>query len=145
MNEESYNEQIENWLKIGLSQSPDKISETFYFDKRDNQFFSILITDYFLFDEGFKINKNTSSNYSDVNLKLLIDRLKRIENDSNSIIVLPRFGEIIEEDLISKMDSFLNLNAINLESVSLWEVEELGDITIDLTNKKKKHWWQFWK
>jgi hypothetical protein len=145
MNEESYNEQIENWLKIGLSQSPDKISETFYFDKRDNQFFSILITDYFLFDEGFKINKNTSSNYSDVNLKLLIDRLKRIENDSNSIIVLPRFGEIIEEDLISKMDSFLNLNAINLESTSLWEVEELGDITIDLTNKKKKHWWQFWK
>jgi hypothetical protein len=145
MNEESYNEQIENWLKIGLSQSPNKISETFYFDKRDNQFFSILITDYFLFDEGFKINKNTSSNYSDVNLKLLIDRLKRIENDSNSIIALPRFGEIIEEDLISKMDSFLNLNAINLESVSLWEVEELGDITIDLTNKKKKRWWQFCK
>lgn len=145
MNEESYNEQIENWLNIGLSQSPDKISETFYFDKRDNHFFTILVSDYFLFDEGFEINKNTSSNYSDANLKLLIDRLKRIDEDANSIIDLPRFGELSDEELLSKIDSFLNLNAINLESTSLWEIEESGDVTIDLRSDNPKYWWQFWK
>lgn len=145
MNDYTNQQQIENWLKTGLGQSPEKLSEEFYFDKRDNQFFSILISDYFIFDEGFVINKNISSNYSEANLKLLTDRMKRIENDSNSIIILPRFGELPEEELLSKMDSFLNLNAVSLENTSIWDIEEIGEVTIDLRDYKKKYWWQFWK
>ena len=39
MNNETNQMQIENWLKIGLAQSPERFSEMFYFDKRDNNFF----------------------------------------------------------------------------------------------------------
>ena len=145
MNNETNQIQIENWLKIGLGQSPERFSEMFYFDKRDNQFFSILVTDYFLFDEGFVISKNTSSNYSELTLKLLTDRMKRIENDDNSILTLPRYGELSEENLLSKMDSFLNLNSIILENTSVWEIEESGEININLKYKEQKYWWQFWK
>ena len=145
MNNETNQMQIENWLKIGLAQSPERFSEMFYFDKRDNQFFSILVTDYFLFDEGFVIDKNTSSNYSEVTLKLLTDRMKRIENDDNSILILPRYGELTEEELLSKMDSFLNLNIIILENTSVWEIEQSVEINIDLKDKEQKYWWQFWK
>ncbi|MEN2398205.1 hypothetical protein GKZ90_0000315 [Flavobacterium sp. MC2016-06] len=145
MNNNANQEEIENWLKIGLSQSPERFSEMFYFDKQDNQFFSILITDYFLFDDEFEINKKTSSNYSETNLKLLIDKMKRIENEDNSMLSIPRFGELSEEELFSNIDSFLNLNAINLENTSIWEIEETGDVVIDLRDEKPKLWWQFWK
>ncbi|WP_281231069.1 hypothetical protein [Flavobacterium gelatinilyticum] len=138
-------EQIENWLKTGLSQSPERFSEMFYFDKRDNQFFSLLITDYFIFEDGFEIDKKTSTNYSEGTLKLLADRMQRIENDDSSILAVRRFGELAEEELLSKMDSFLNLNAVDIESASVWEIEESGDVTIDLRDEKTKYWWQFWK
>lgn len=145
MSYETNREQTENWLKIGLGQADNYFTEVFYFDKRDNQFFSIVITDYFLFDDRFVMNEKTSSDYSDATLKLLADRMQRIENMNNSILGVPKFGKLTEEELISKMDSFLNLNAIDLESASVWEIEESGDVIIDLRDEKPKYWWQFWK
>ena len=143
MNNEMKQKQIENWIKIGFTSSRDRIQEIFYFDKRDVQFFSILVTDYFLFNENFDVNEDTTASYSANTLVLLADRIKRIEHNDNTILALPRLGELEdEEQLQEKIDSFINLNAIDLEKTSIWEVEESGDITINI--KKEKPWWQFW-
>ncbi len=37
--EQTVEERIYNWLKIGFLQPRERISELFYYDKRDNQFF----------------------------------------------------------------------------------------------------------
>ena len=137
--------QIENWLKIGFTSSADRRQEIFYFDKRDLQFFSILVTDYFLFDENFNVNEDTTASYSANSLVLLADRMQRIEHNDNTILALPRFGELEdEEQLQGKIDSFINLNAINIGNASIWEAEESGKITINITTEKQKPWWQFW-
>ena len=146
-------EQIYNWLTTGLQQPADRLSEIFYYDKRDNEFFSILVTDYFMIDENLNVAENTTTTYSKENLETLIDRIRRIENKDVSIILLPRLGNsqnTADTEFISlQTDSFLNLNSINIETATIWEVEENGTITIDLKNEKelltKKPWWKIWK
>ena len=143
-------EQIENWLVIGFTQPIEKISEVFYYDKQDNQFFSILISDYFHFDENYEVPENATSSYTKNILLLLADRMQRIENNDKSIIVLPRFGELTEkndkENISKKIDSFINLNAISIDNSSVWEIDETGSVTFDIRNeKRKKVWWKFWK
>jgi hypothetical protein len=149
----SRQEQIYNWLTTGLQQPADRLSEIFYYDKRDNEFFSILVTDYFIFDENLNVAENTTTTYTKENLETLIDRIRRIENKDVTIISLPRMGNspnTADTEFISKQtDSFLNLNSINTETATIWEVEESGTITIDLKNEKepltKKPWWKVWK
>jgi hypothetical protein len=123
-------EQIYNWLIVGLQQSPTRFSEVFYYDKRDNQFFSILLTDYLLFDKNGDLTKNATSSYSENILKLLADRVKRINID-NSIIALPRLGNN-EDDYFQKAETFLNLNLININESTIWEVEESGSVNIKI-------------
>jgi hypothetical protein len=149
----SRQEQIYNWLTTGLQQPSDRFSEIFYYDKRDNEFFSILVTDYFMFDENLNIAKDTTTTYTKENLETLIDRIRRIENKDVTIISLPRLGNspnTADTEFISQQtDSFLNLNSINIETATIWEVEESGTITIDLKNERepltKKPWWKVWK
>ena len=124
-------EQIYNWLIAGLQQSPVKFSEVFYYDRRDNQFFSILMTDYFLFESNGELAKDATSTYSASILKLLKDRVGRINIDTD-IIALPRLGDT-EDDYLQQADSFLNLNAINIDEATIWEVEESGSITLKIT------------
>lgn len=122
--------QIQNWLIVGLQQSPLKFSEVFYYDKRDNQFFSILITDYLLFEKNGDLSKEATSTYSENTLKLLADRIRRINIDAN-IIALPRLGNT-EEDYLQQAERFLNLNSINTDESTIWEVEEGGPISIKI-------------
>lgn len=141
-------EKINNWLTTGLQQPADKLSEIFYYDKRDNEFFSILVTDYFIFDENLNLEKDTTTTYSKDNLETLIDRIRRIENKDITIISLPRHDNSINADniqFISKqVESFLNLNSINIDTATIWEIEEIVSITIDLKNEReleiKKNW-----
>ncbi|MEB0263992.1 MULTISPECIES: hypothetical protein [unclassified Mucilaginibacter] len=121
-------EQIYNWLIIGLQQSPVRFAEVFYFDRRDKQFFSILMIDYFLFEADGEISKDATSTYSVDTLKLLKDRIARINVDAD-VIALPRLGDT-EDNYLQQADSFLNLNAINIDEATIWEVEESGSITI---------------
>ncbi len=121
-------EQINNWLIIGLQQSPVRFSEVFYYDKRDKQFFSILMTDYFLFDGKGDLIQDGNSSYPPTTLLLLADRIGRINIDSQ-IIALPRLGDN-EDDYLQKADTFLNLNAINIAESTIWDVEESGSISI---------------
>ncbi|QEC76539.1 hypothetical protein [Mucilaginibacter ginsenosidivorax] len=126
----STQEQIYNWLITGLQQSPVKFSEVFYYDKRDKQFFSILMTDYFLFDGNGELARDASSTYSEATLLLLTDRIRRINIDPQ-IIAIPRLGDT-DEDYLQQADSFLNLNAINVDESTIWDVEESGSITFNL-------------
>lgn len=128
-------DQIYNWLTIGLTQSSERFSEIFYFDKRDNQFFSVLVTDYFMFDDNLDIADNIETNYSKKNLKTLINRIKRIENKDATIISLPRLGNLAPESISQEITSFINLNSINLDSLTIWEIDEDGTIKIDLKNE----------
>ncbi|MDO5981736.1 hypothetical protein [Flavivirga spongiicola] len=204
--------QILNWLMIGISQSPFSLNEVFYLDKSNNEFFSILATDYFMLDEDLGIAKNTTTSYSSQNENSIVNRIQRIENDDKEIIEIPRLSynerkkTLIEfldsindekekerithlyiniesetpdvrnlfnrsfeiesdkntvekwntlknEILLTKAESFINLNNINLSNVKIWEIEEKGTINIDLTKddngkilkQKSNKWWKFWK
>ena len=202
MNQET---QILNWLVIGISQSPYSLNESFYFDKLNNEFFSIIITDYFMLDENLNIAKNTSSSYTSNNQNELVNRINRIENKDVYIVSIPhltskerkellnQFLESIDDPrekeriqqlslnrerttfdkkfdiestqeivegwnnyknriLLSKAESFLNLNKVNIDVACIWIPGEDGSITIDLTKdekgnevKVKSKWWEFWK
>ena len=135
----SKQEQIYNWLTTGLQQPSERLSEIFYYDKRDNQFFSIFVTDYFIFDENLNVAKATTTNYTKEDLEILIDRIRRIENKDVAIISLPRLNNstsVENPELISQhVENFLLLNSINIETATIWEVEENGTITIDLKNE----------
>ncbi|WP_109608368.1 hypothetical protein [Mucilaginibacter oryzae] len=117
----------------GLRQSPRRFAEMFYFDKRDNQFFSILITDYFLFEDDFSIASNAQSSYSEDTLILLAEKMSRIAQNDISIIEIPRLGEGLD-DYEQKAESFLNLNAISIEKATLWDIEDSGTINIKITD-----------
>jgi hypothetical protein len=145
--------QIFNWLRVGFRQSPDRLSEMFYYDKRDNEFFSILVMDYFMLDENFDIVPDVTTSYSLNTVKIIADRIKRIENNDPAIFSLPRLGELsntdYEEFIPQKIDAFLNLNSIDLKTVSIWEIEEEASISIDLKkdveSEVKRPWWKIWK
>ena len=123
-------EQIYNWLIAGLQQSPTRFSEVFYYDRRDNEFFSILMTDYLLFDKNGEIASDVVTSYSQNTLTLLTDRIRRVNID-NTVIGVPRLGDI-EGDYLDQADTFLNLNSINIETSTIWEAEESGPINIKI-------------
>jgi hypothetical protein len=82
--------QILNWLAIGLEQSVGSLNENFYYDRRDNEFFSIMAIDYFMVDDDMHIQNNVTTNYSKIEENLLIERMTRIENNDPLIIAIPR-------------------------------------------------------
>ena len=142
-------DQIYNWVTIGFTQKVDKVSELFYYDKMNNEFFSILATDYLLFDENMNVQKDINTSYSDNSLQFLKDKFLRIENKDKSIIPLPRLeknenGNDI--DCVSqKINQFLISNSINIETASIWKTEENITISIKMNEKVKKSWWKIWK
>jgi len=150
---EALTARIYNWLEIGFQQPSERLSELFYFDKRDSQFFSILVADYFHFDENYKVPENAVSSYSEDVLELLADRMKRIDANDKSIIALPRTSEKItltQDVLNEKIESFLDLNTIDVNIATIWDIDEIGSVTINLVDSKKglkrsKRWWKFWK
>ena len=82
--------QILNWLTIGFEQPTGNLTENFYYDMRDNEFFSIMVVDYFMLDEEMNIASNVTTNYSKTQENSLVNRIKRIENKDSSIISIPR-------------------------------------------------------
>jgi hypothetical protein len=203
--------QIRNWLTIGIEQPVGSINEDFYYDKKNNQFFSIVLTDQFMLDENLNLANDVTTTYTKNQENSIIGRLRRIEHNDPTIISIERiplderkfvmqqfvdnltnydltkilqqriynqdyrtkfdfyFGNEADEVtrqnweqqknffLQQKVDTFLNLNNINIDTVTLWDVEANGSITLDLTKndelnndtiedtvEKKKPWWKFW-
>src|SRR5687767_11580651 len=82
-------EQILNWLMIAFSNGSKAISELFYYDRENNEFFSILVIDYFMVDQNFNILEEVTVSYSQNSIKMLTNRMKRIANNDRSIISIP--------------------------------------------------------
>lgn len=145
-------EEIYNWLTTGVQQHVDRIQELFYFDKSSDEFFSVLITDYFLLDENLNISNDVTSSYLPQTLEKLAEKIRRIENKDTDIIALPRAGkpELNQEIeyFLQQIDSFLNIHAIKIKETTIWIPSESGTITLNLTDKKvdaeKQAWWKFW-
>jgi hypothetical protein len=201
--------QIRNWLTIAIEQP--LIAESFYYDRKANEFFSIMLTDYFMLNEDLSIPDNVSTTYTEYQETSLINRIKRIEQkdpdilsiktvsvqerqslmrrfvdsltDENLINILTQrinnqdsstkfsfyFGDEADEMiklrwekikydfLQQKIDLFLSVYNINIDSAKLWDVNANGTITIDLTKEKEKQlviplekkisktWWKFWQ
>jgi len=77
-------------------------------------------------------------------------------NEANDL-TKQKWEEYKEAFLQQKVDTFLNLNNINIDTATLWDVEANGSITLDLTKYEeeinsntveqteyKKPWWRFW-
>jgi hypothetical protein len=82
-------QEILNWLILGLELPSGSIMETFYFDRRDNEFFSVVLFDYFLIDENLNRSLDVTTDYSKFQESSLIDRIKRIEIKDPTIIPIP--------------------------------------------------------
>lgn len=108
-------------------------NEQFYFDRRDSVFFSILATDYFLFDEDLNVSLDTTSDYAPEVMAALAERIRGIEAAGDSIVELPRLGDIgANQDFFARqLRDFLERNDIDLERATLW-VPAGGRIQIDL-------------
>jgi hypothetical protein len=79
-----------NWLAMAVSLPTGYMGESCYYDKRDSCFFIITNLDHILIDDSIKacfIN-----NYSEEEESFLVDKLKRLEAESQAIINIPRIG-----------------------------------------------------
>lgn len=191
---------ILEWLQLAFEEPVDQINECYYFDRRDNEFFSIFITDYFLLGPDKSI---VESPYSASEMLLLEDRMSRIESKDSSILYIPRLtvderrdlvlsfldnvnnddsllrNEIDKEDgrnlfkffkgrlpdhlkgewygfkmetIRPKVESFCNLENINLDTATLWTDLKVTKVELysgleskqDQYPSRKKRWWKFW-
>jgi hypothetical protein len=77
------------WLQTAFTEHFDSINESYYYDKQNNEFFSVFITDYFLTDpnstEQFADNSNSKAE-----LQILRERIERVEQNHASILIIPR-------------------------------------------------------
>ena len=145
-------QQIFNWLKIGIQQPSHRLEEMFYYDKTSKELFSIMVADYFLVDENFEIANDVTSSYSTETVEKLAGKIRRIESGSPEIVAVPRLGfggsDNSSEYILAEINNFLNVNAINIEDAMIWLPEESGSITISLNEpkdlEKRRSWWKFW-
>jgi len=122
-----------NWLTTAIQQPVDRLAEFFYYDKNEDQFFSILVTDYFLFDNELNLANDTSSTYTKKSLTSLQDRIRRIQNNDLNVLAIPRLGQLEETELQEQVNLFLQVNHIDLNTASIWSTGDNGTITISLT------------
>jgi uncharacterized protein UPF0158 len=193
--------EIRNWLELAFAEPADRINESYYFDRRNSEFFSVFITDYFLTDPNSE-DEYPNSPYFKEELAILSERIDRLEDKASFIVSIPRltiqerkelmllfidkydslnkdelqtiiaaengrtnldFNAIllpeVNEDwrkfkynyIQTRIDSFCNLNNIDLETSSLWTDQKMNSMTLNLKdtpeaeNKgSKKTWWKFW-
>lgn len=135
--------EIYSWLCIAIQQPIEDKSEFFYYDKKNKEFFSILILDYFLFDSKFNFIKGISPYYSIEELKQLQHRIKKINKNHPSIIKLPRFGiQISMEDLKLKISTFLSDNSIDIHTSALSTTYQKEYHSQQKNQIQRKTWWK---
>lgn len=78
--------------------------------------------DYFMVDEKFEVAKDVSVSYSADTIKLLTDRMKRIDSEHSDILSIPLADE--SGSVQEQIDRFLNLNSIDIDTATIWETED---------------------
>lgn len=142
--------QVNEFIKMALSQLPNEITRSFYYDKLNHTFFVIHIFDYFMLNQDLEIDASVEVSISKESQKEIVDWIKRIEKNDNSIIRVPQKGITDEELQHIEFLKFIEKNNIDLELARMQKVEakeEKESIKFDLNkiDKTNKKWWEFWK
>jgi hypothetical protein len=136
---------IYDWLQTAFTEPVNRINESYFFDKRDHQFYSVFITDYFLIDPHEQ-NDYPDSPYSTEELALLSERINRQENNVPSILDLPRLTIEERKELMQKfLDQYLPYLRESLQSLVN---SEDGRTSLDFNNllpKGTEEEWQEFK
>lgn len=139
---------IKDWITVAIQQPSDDQLELFYYDKSNNEFFSIFILDHYLFDKKNNLIEGISIYYSTEELKILKDRFKRIFNRTSSIVVLPKYGIIDDFEIRDQLiESFLTENKINPNSSKIFINLQKDPIRFPAKMSRKndsRPWWKFW-
>lgn len=139
---------IKDWITVAIQQPIDDQLEIFYYDKSNNEFFSIFILDHYLFDKKTNLIEGISIYYSTEELKILKDRFKRIFNRTSSIVVLPKYGLIDDFEIRDQLiESFLTENKINPNSSKIFINLQKDPIRFPEKMSRKndsRPWWKFW-
>lgn len=134
-----------SWLELALSEQVDRVNESYYFDRRDNEFFSVFITDYFLTDPSSTDNYPYSP-YSATELEKLTERIERLELHDTLILSIPR---LTIEERIQMMKEFLESrpHLKNYDELQTLVDTEKGRTNLDfgglLQNDDREEWKQF--
>ena len=129
-------ERLLNWIEIPLSFPVGRLTETFYFDKKTNLFFSIHIIDFFMLNEDYEIAEDVTTSYNKETENDIASWMKRILNEDKQIIEVPQKG--LTDETLKKIEAekFLNGLSIDLDKAEIWEVEISNSIQIDLTKEQ---------
>jgi hypothetical protein len=133
-----------DWLETAFTERVGCINESFYFDAKDNQLFSIFMTDYYLTDPH--LNADFNDPYTIEEFESLVQRIDRIEKDDRSIICIPRLS-IDDRKLLLK--SFLNDQQLqDIAVLQRFVEEENGRTWLDFNNELDETYkvkWQAFK
>ncbi|ANE52306.1 hypothetical protein [Flavisolibacter tropicus] len=114
------------WLEFAFTEHVGRITEQYFFDKRDGEFYSVFITDYFLTDPNSSSN-NSDSPYTKEELKQLSNRIDRQEANDPSILHLPRLTLGERKEMLQMF-----IDSQNLQSMG--ELQQCVDIENGKTN-----------
>ena len=127
---------IINWIGISLSIDPGNLTESFYFDRRSQTFFSVHVADLFMLNEDLELDVAVSDiSYSEKEITELIHWIKRIDGDDQDIVFIPKKG--ISDQALREEEASAFFEALNIDvsKVQFWEVDSNPSVTIDLKNE----------
>ena len=145
-------DRIINWIGISLSEAPNSLTVSYYFDYENYIFFSIHVVDYFMLNEDLEIDSSvTNISYSEKNQREIVYWIKRLDKNDNSIISVPQKG--LTDDKLREIEAieFIKKNKIDTDKATLWKIESESSISFDLREDEEnnkplnKKWWEFWK
>lgn len=76
MNEKN---EVIKFIKMALSQLPNEITRSFYYDKMNQTFFVIHIVDYFMLNEDLEIDDSVAVSMSKASQNEIVDWINRKE------------------------------------------------------------------
>ncbi|RAJ77370.1 uncharacterized protein UPF0158 [Chitinophaga dinghuensis] len=106
---------IYNWLIVAYSEPITNLMETFYYDRRDREFYSIHIADFLLVTDDLTRDESVRASYADDTTALIADRISRREQNDPEIVMIPALElgkrKAIMEEFISgiKDEKLFNL------------------------------------
>lgn len=142
--------QIIELIKAAISSPPNELTRSFYYDKLNQTFFIIHIVDYFMLNEDLEIDNSAQVSISEKSQKEIVDWIKRIEKNDDSIIRVPQKGITDEELKHIEFLKYIKESEIDLDIAKIQKVEEGEEkvsVKFDLKKigKTDKKWWEFWK
>lgn len=132
---------VQDWLITAMEEPLGRINETYYYDRRANEFFSIFITDYFLLSGLY--DSPISSPYTPEELATLKDRAGRIESNESSILGIPRLTVIQRKQILKDFfeSGKFNLDKANIQAIIKGEDgTKLFDLGADISGEIKREW-----